>query len=45
MLPEAAVMEVIPTDTPTARPPLTLAEEDEEFQLAVLVRSCVLPSV
>jgi hypothetical protein len=44
-LPDEAVIEVIPAETPTASPPFTVADDDEELQLAVLVKFCVLPSV
>ena len=45
-LPEVAVIFAIPAATPLARPPLmTVATGEEEVQVAVLVRFCVVPLV
>lgn len=45
--PDVAVMVVVPTPTAVASPAalIVAAEEEDEAQIAVLVKSCVLPSV
>jgi len=44
--PAVAVMVAVPTPCPLANPPLAmLATVDDELQLTVLLRSCVLPSL
>jgi hypothetical protein len=46
-VPELAATVVVPTPFPVARPPLEIVATpgDEELQVTVLVRFCVLPSV
>jgi len=46
-VPELAPIVVVPTVAPVARPPLEIVATagDEELQVTVLVRFCVLPSV
>ncbi len=45
--PELAVMVALPTPVPVANPVLAMVAVllDDELQLTVLVRSCVLPSL
>ena len=45
--PELAATVVVPTPVPVARPPLAMLATpcDEELQVTVLVRFCVLPSL
>jgi hypothetical protein len=44
MEPEVAVMVAVPTPTPVAKPLVAMvAAVEDELQVTVLVRSCVLP--